>query len=335
MLTPSRPHLWFRTGAAALFLLALAVPARAAELDPLLPDDTEFYLSVNVRQILDSEIVKKFGLDAAKDALKNIDEVNDVLKDLGFDPFKDLDQIIVSAPGGKETDRGLVVFRGRFDVAKFKAKADEVAKDQSDLLKVHKVADGAATHLLYEVSPPGADQALFVAVADKTTILASAGKDYVVDALKKGKAKAKVTLKSKAMQALLEKMDGKQSIALATLSSALAKGDWLDEAPKQVKDVLDKLDAIGAGVTVTGDVKLQVAGAAKTDRGAKELKSAADTGVKAGLVGLALLAGERKELAAALEVLKTVKVSSKGKVVTITAKVTAEVIADALKKSDD
>jgi hypothetical protein len=184
------------------------------------------------------------------------------------------------------------------------------------------------------VIPPGADQSLFVALAGKTTILASPGKDYVIDALKKGKPKAKPALKSKAMQALLEKLDPKQSVSVALLSSVLTKGNLLDDAPKQVKDALDKLDALGGGVTVTNDVKLEVAVAAKTAAGAKEIKAQADTGVKLGLAGLALLGSDRKELVAALEVLKTVKVTAKGKVVAVSATVTADVIADALKKDD-
>jgi len=137
------------------------------------------------------------------------------------------------------------------------------------------------------------------------------------------------------MQALLEKMDPRQSISMAVLSSALTKGTLLDDAPKMVKDTLDKLEAIGGGITVTDDIKLQVAGAAKTQRGAQELKSAADTGLKAGLVGLTLAGSDNKALAAALEVLKTVKVSSRGKVIAISARLSSEVIGDALNKDDE
>jgi hypothetical protein len=320
-----------------LTLLALAAPERAegaADLDPLLPDDTESYVSVNVRQVLDSELFKKFGLDAAREALKNADEVNDVLKDLGFDPFKDLEGVIVAAPGGTETDRGLVIIRGNFDVAKFKAKADDVANNQPDVLKIHKVPDGTATHVVYEVIVPGQDNTLFVAVANKSTLLASPGKDYVVDALKKLKGKGKAALKNKAMQALLEKMDPRQSLSVAVLSSAVSAKLGAD-APKLAKDILARLDAVGGGITVSNEVKLEVSAAAKTGRDARQLKANADKGVQLVLVGLALLGSDRKEIAAALEVLKTVKVSAKGKVITISAKVTADVIADALNKDEE
>src|SRR5262245_60147702 len=107
-----------RAGLVVLALLAAGTPARAAELDPYLPADTETFVSINVRQLLDSSLVKKFGLGPARNALKGLDEVEGVLKDLDFDPFKDLDRLVLATPSGKETDRGLIVAYGKFNLAK-------------------------------------------------------------------------------------------------------------------------------------------------------------------------------------------------------------------------
>src|SRR5690242_3948673 len=104
---------------AAALLMAPAGQARAAELDPLVPADTESYVSFNVRQIVDAPIFKKQLLEPARQALKDLENVDAVLKDLGFDPFKDLDRVIVAGPGGTDTDRGLIIAYGTFDVAKF------------------------------------------------------------------------------------------------------------------------------------------------------------------------------------------------------------------------
>jgi hypothetical protein len=165
-----------------LLLLAFtAVPGRAADIDKFVPEDSEVIATFNVRQLLDSAVVKKIGLDRAKDALKNIEEATDVLKALDFDPFKDLDQVITASPGGNAEDKGLIIAHGKFDVAKFKAKAEEVAKTNGDVLKIHK----SGANQIYEVKIQAEqDVTLFVAIASKDTILASPGKDYVVDALK-------------------------------------------------------------------------------------------------------------------------------------------------------
>src|SRR5690348_9017765 len=110
-------------------VLLLFVPlGRAADLDAYLPEDTESLLNINVRQLLDSQLVKKHLLDVAQEALRGNDQLQDILTDLGFDPFKDLDRVVIASPIGTEKDRGLVIVRGRFNVAKFKAKAESVAK---------------------------------------------------------------------------------------------------------------------------------------------------------------------------------------------------------------
>jgi hypothetical protein len=322
--------------AARWLLLAVAVglsaaPARAGLLDPYLPDDSEVIVTINVRQILDSPLVKKHALQQLRDLLKGRDEVESILKDLGFDPFKDLERVTLAGPGGPEKDRGLVIVHGRFDLAKFKAKGEEAARDYADHLRIHKVPDvrAGATHVVYEVTPPDADMPIFVALAGKDTLLASPGKDYVVDALKKAARKAKPALKNKDVQALLDKMDEKQSVAVAVLGSALAKGS---AALPAVKAMVEKVEAVGGGVTVGEDLKIEIALAAKTVEGAKELHEGLDKGLKQALALLSVLASGQKELNPALEVVKTLRVSVRGKVLTLKGRVSADVLEDALKK---
>jgi hypothetical protein len=134
-----------RPAMAAVAILLTSLVAgygRAADLDRYLPEDTETLLNLNVRQILDSPLIKKHALEAAQEALRGNDQIQNILKDLGFDPFKDLDRIQVAAPGGADKDRGLVIVRGRFDLDKFKAKAEGTATNNGENLKVHKVLGG-------------------------------------------------------------------------------------------------------------------------------------------------------------------------------------------------
>src|SRR5438105_4660189 len=107
-----RRSVWLCGLAAAL----AAAPARAGEVDKYLPEDTEVLVSVNVRQIVDSDLFKKYALEQARAALKDQEDVQDVLKELGLDPFKDLDRVLVAKPSGGEQDRGLVIAYGRFDL---------------------------------------------------------------------------------------------------------------------------------------------------------------------------------------------------------------------------
>jgi len=315
---------------ASLTCLALvSVPtARAAEIDRYLPEDTEVISTLNVKQLLSSPVVKKFGLAQLKEALDSIEEAKTVLQDLGFDLLKDLDRITTAGPGGSDTDKGLIIIHGRFDLAKFKAKADEVAKGNSDVLKIHKIKDAkGAEVLLYEVTPPEFPTPLFVAMASEKTILASPGKDYVIDALKR---KDKPVLKNKDFQALLEKMDQRQSFSIAALGSALAKADL----PDQVKDSLKNLDAIGGGLTVGEDINLELVANAKTAKSAKEINQVISDGLNQGLGILSLLATMQKELAPVVDIVKTIRSNARDKTITIKASIPAEVIEKWSKKDD-
>src|SRR5258708_31006059 len=182
-----------------------------------------------------------------------------------------------------------MVDHGKYKLARFKARGEEAARDNGDSLKIHKVGDGVGGQLtVYEVVLPDQDASLFVALASEKTMLVAPGKDYVVDALKRGKAKKKAVLKSKAFQALVEKMDAKQSASIAVMGKAL-KGDALDEAPKIVKDLVGKIDALGGGLTLGDDVKFEVVVSAKTAADAPAFKDSAEKGVKLGLPTLLLL----------------------------------------------
>ncbi len=291
-----------------------------------LPEDTEAIVTFNVKQLLGSPLFKKYALAQVKEGLNSLDQVKPILDDLGFDLFKDLDRITAASPGGNATDKGLLIIHGRFNLAKFKAKAEESAKDNGDVLKIQKVPDGkGGEFLLYEVSPAELPNPLFVALASDKTLLVSPGKDYIVDAIKR---KDKPVLKSKDFQALLERMDNRQTFSLAVLGSVLAKA----ELPDQVKNILQKLEAIGGGFTIGEDINLELLGSAKTVKGAMSLKETLDTGLNQGLAVLSLLATQNKDLAPAVDIVKTIKCTAREKVVAIKATIPAEVIEKSIKK---
>src|SRR5438552_7495482 len=91
-----------RTGLLAAVCLAWLAPARAAEVDKLLPNDTEILVTINVRQILDSPLVKKYALDHLKTAIKSSSETEQVLESLGLNPATDVNTIALASPGGDD-----------------------------------------------------------------------------------------------------------------------------------------------------------------------------------------------------------------------------------------
>jgi len=121
---------------------------------------------------------------------------------------------------------------------------------------------------------------------------------------------------------------------VAVLGKSLGALEDLEILPKGVRDALASIEAIGGGVTMGKEMKLDLAVSTKNEQSARTVRDAVDKGVKLGLVGLALLGDDRKELSLLLEVMKTVKVSGKAKVVSLSAKLTADVLEDFFKKDE-
>src|SRR5690348_15351621 len=100
-------------------IAVVAAPVHAAELDKFLPDDTQVVASINVRQILDSGLAKKYEI--AKEfekALGQNEEATKVLKGLGLDPLKDITRITIAHTGKQDDKQVLACIHGSFDLAK-------------------------------------------------------------------------------------------------------------------------------------------------------------------------------------------------------------------------
>jgi hypothetical protein len=315
-----------------LSLAALLAPAsvRAATADKLLPNDTESVVQVNVKQIIDSPLFKKFALEVAKEALKSQGEAKDVLDTLGLDPFKDIDSITLAGPGSSEPDKGLVIVRGRFDIAKFQKKAEEEAKNK-EVLKVHKVPDGlGGNYTLYEVTAPDQPAALFVALASKNVILAAPAKDYLVDALDKDAGRKKTALKNQKVADMLGRVDDKQSVWAVLLGEALLKSPLgMDDT---AKEILERIQDVAFGVTVDKDIKSEVVLAAKSDADAKELSTTIKGGLNQALGIVMIVGGGKPEIEPLIDILKTIKPQVDGKTVSVKAMVSGEVIEKAVPK---
>jgi hypothetical protein len=319
-------HARLRAGYLGLGLAALllAAPARAADLEKLLPNDTEAIFTINVKQILNSALVKKVGLDKVKDAIKNLDQVQKILDQLGFDPFKDIDSIVAAGPGpGAETDKGLSIIKGNFDVDKFKEVATAAAKDHPDHLELVKVPDGlGGNYELYKVSHPEIPNPFYVSIASKQYLLIALAKDYVIDAQEKLAGRKKTNLKSKEMAALIGRLDPKQSLSLATIGKALEKGPLAEQ--EKGKEIIEKLDDVIFGVTIDKDIDVVLAVTAKDEKAAEALDDEIRNGLNLALGAAAFVASQKKELAPLVDVLKSIKPKTKGKNITVTVKFEGE-----------
>ncbi len=317
----------------AVVAALLTAPARAADLDRYLPPDTEVVVTWNVRQLLGSQLIKKNGLEQLRDLIKSQEEVESVLKELSLDPLKDIDKIIAALPATGEQDKGLFIVHGRFNLDKFKARADKAAKDNKDVFKIHQVKDGqGGLHTVYEFTIPvqGNKQPFFAGFASRTTLLAAPSKDYLIDGLKTKDA-TKVRLKNKAFQDLLTRMDEQQSFSFATVGEALTKSPLAELDP--VKDLLPKLSAAAGGITLGDGIKMEFTLSTKQAADAKMLKEKIDEGLTTATVLIGLAVMQQKELAPLLEVVKSIKPTVRDTAVTLKGEVSGETL-DKLRPKD-
>jgi hypothetical protein len=229
---------------AAAALLALTLPVRSAEADKLLPGDSEGVLVVNVRQLLDSAVIKKYALEMMKGALENEERVAKPLAAAGIDPFKDVDSIMLTASGDPKDNKMLVVVRGRFNKDRIQKTADDLAKNSDGKLTVH--TDGGVR--IYEAMGNDADgKPAFLAFVDDKTLVASPSKEYTAEVVK-GEVR-NLGKPSQSMKSALEKVEGKDSLWLALVITEQMKKQ-MGRNP-QTAQIANKLESVTGTINLT------------------------------------------------------------------------------------
>jgi hypothetical protein len=314
---------------ALVLSLAVALPAFAADapapgLEKYLPDGADGVIVVNVRQLLDSELIKKAGLDkalAGEDAQKSF-------KALGLDPLKDVERVVVTSDKEK-ADEALLIVQGKFDPAKLSAAIEAVAKDKPDHIKIHKGEYGKVYEMsnldeVMKLLPPAVGalgnfkgRSAFATIPDKGHVVVAFSKESAETVLLKAAGKKTTKLSNKELPALLAKIDLKQSVAVAMPSP--------DE----------KVKSVTGGITVTSDVKTRITVAASDADAAKQLDTLIGEQIKMArdLVGLVTL--QEKGLMPALDILDGVKHEAKDSSIGISSDIKGETLQKLAKAAAD
>lgn len=303
--------------ALALFVLLPAVTP-AAEIDRLVPADTEMVLVVNVRQTLDAPAFKKHFEEQTRATLKQNDELQRLLEAVALDLFKDVNTLTLSLSGAS-TDKAFLIARGAFNLERAHATADLIAHNQPNALKIHKEGEVR----VYEGRGPGAT--FYLAFLDKETMVLSPTRGYVADAIKgAGRKEAQV---GKELKALVAGIDGKQNVWMAgVFSDALKKELGRNE---QVAEYTRKLVAFSGGTAVGNDLQTAIQIQTTDARAAADVASLLD-----GLKGFAAAAVEDQPVYGPLlsALIGALQVANQKSAVTLTGKLGPDAIEKAVKK---
>ncbi len=306
----------------AVLVAGLATAARAADPDVLLPAKADTVVSVNVRQILDSDIAKKYALEQIKQTLDGKD-IKKILAEIGLDPMKDVDQLVVGMSGSGKSDlKVLGILHGKFSPEKLFRTAEAQTKKDPD--KFSQLKEGKT--VIFKFQPDDGNPPWYFTVIDENTVVAGSEKALIVDAVEaSGKQKSGV---SKEVTALIKKMDEKASVyAVSVVKGKLDDvkipgGGNLPVDLSAFQALLPKIETMAVSVQVKADVSLEVTLGMKDMTAADDFHTAFDDLIKQ-LKPLVQIFGAAEPRAKPLaDVMNSVKSSAKSTDVVITGKVT-------------
>jgi hypothetical protein len=236
---------------AAIILLAAAVvpSARAVEIDKFLPPSTEAVVVINVRELLNSPVIKNYGPDRLKTELETNGDANRLFRAFGIDPLRDVREvaIAVSAAASDGDRQFLIVLHGEFKAQKELAALGAGGKTKTSDLQI--VEPGG--HKLFEVKRHAPeDKWLFAEFADNNTLLVSSFPESIAGAFKGG-ARA-----SPEMAVALGAVGGKESVYAAAVVSDQMK-QRLTQSTK-LRGIGPKLLFVTGFLDLTDDVKLRL-----------------------------------------------------------------------------
>mgnify|MGYP001017857132 CR=1 FL=1 len=317
-------------------LLGLALAAAvttntsAAEPDRLLPAETDVVMSMNVRQLVDSDIVKQYALGMLKQALDGND-AQKLLKELGLDPLKDIERIVVGASGKDETDlRTLLVVRGKFNPEQLYKAAEAQTRRDADHFTL--VKDGR--DVMFKYTPDNGNP-VYATVVDETTVILSAEKKGITDALAVP-AKAKSAL-NKEMAAVVAKMDDKATLWVAALPNGRLDNLKLKgpAANPALQNQIANLSSATVVVRVGKDVDLAISLGMKTADAAEEAGKSVAELVQTAKGILPFLAANDPKLKPLVESAKSLKSEVKDRAVVLTAQLSGKAIGQLLAPGSD
>jgi hypothetical protein len=310
--------------AAVLTVAAWASPAGAAPLlgikgggddaEKWLVNEPEFVMTINIKQMTESAILKA-NLPMMKELLKNNEEAKAFLEATGLDPFKDVQNVLVSASGTSAKDaKGLIVVRGNFDPDKIHTALKKEAEKHKDS-EIELIKEGGVQLIQFKKD----DKVMVGGFANKSILVLTNTKEATCEAIKNGgKQPAKI---NKEMKAALSKFTGKESLTMALVVNDELK-KLIEKAPR-VGEAASKLLTLTASLTVTDGVALNVAGNASEKKAAKQLAGML-TMLKA--VGQGAVQGMEDLPPVLGDILEAVKISNESESVSVDLKVTKEMI---------
>lgn len=296
--------------ACVAILAGVAAPAQAIDPKLLMPN-AEVAVNINLKQILDSDLMKahKDLVDQAKSAIRQkLDEspAKDYLDKAGFDIFQDFHSITMSGDGSKETESGLVAIQGKFNPDKLVEVAREAAAKEGDKLKVTK----AGNVNVFEITPKENEKTIYAGLIGDSLIVAAATREQLNAAIARIAANKTPTFGANFKQVLSTTND-QQSFVMVASAEGIAK--MSQNAPKQpggdFNAMLQSVEGMSLSLSVAKDINFQAAAATKAEDDAKKIASSINGLLAIGRGMIANQAKQDEKLQPVAEIMNSIRVT--------------------------
>jgi hypothetical protein len=307
----------------SLALLLLAGPAaRAADPVPYLPAETDAVLTVQTRQVLESDLGKKVGADLLKELLDAYKPAAAAVRATGLDPHRDVETMTVGI-GLKDAtpSKPFSLIEGKFDAKKLEANLAAYQATHPELTAI-KVGDKGA----YKLAGAKPADTSYIAVLDDTKLVVAATEADLSGAF--AAAGGRKAVISKELAALVA--NAKPSGPIFLRAWVKGRFDNLQLPNEKLKTAVRGVDWVTVAVGVTKDVGVTATLNTPSPAAAQTLAELVN-GVVA-LVRLQIRAAseDQPELRPVYDLLKATTVAPNGKTVVAWGTVTGEAIEKAL-----
>lgn len=321
--------------ARVILVLAICVTtASAAEVDNLLPKETELVLNLNIKQLIDADIVKKNYLPNFQKGFES-KEAQKFLGEIGLDPLRDIERITVALWGKTESMDALMIIRGTFDTKKMREAAERFSKEKPEEINLVREGEVDLVELKQNKEKPSylllAEGRPIVGGTDKKIVAAAAALDLA----------GKPAL-GRDLSRLVQQQDAKASIFACGFTEGKIK-----EAPdlaalknfgidgEKIKAGIMKMKTVGLTLNFGKELSVNVKMGMSTNDEADDFSAEFGKLSDAAKAFLPILTGTQPKLSGLLEdVSKTLTSSSKDKTVILSLKLSAAAIDQASQEAE-
>lgn len=310
-----------------LLAALLLVPslAKSADVTAYLPAETDLVVTVQVRQITESDLGKSIGKDLMKELLGSSKQATAAVEATGLDPMKDFELVTMGMDLDKtDNPKPFALLEGKWDTKKVEAAIATYAKANPTKLEIIRISEKPAYKL--PGSKPG-DAMYGALIDDKRMVIAGTEAD-VAGAFSAASGDRKPVI-TKELASLLATAKSTAPI----FGRAWVKGKLGDlKLPNEkLQAQIRNVDWATAAITITKDVSLLVTINTPDEKTAQLVSDL--LGAAIGLIRLQLLAAveDQPELKPLSDLLRATKTAPYGKTVIAAGTVKGASIEKALK----